>query len=96
MQFSNKELKPVNTELKIVSAITAQAAVPKETLIGIHGAVNKGRLARQRGFEVKALFERLKATQRRVEMLEATLREIQPHFFDDHPISEKINTALLG
>lgn len=96
MQSTTKELRSVNAELRIVSAIKATDAVSKETLIDTHAAVIKGRLARQRGFEVKALFEQLKTTQRRVEMLEATLRQIQPHFFDDHPVSKKIDTVLLG
>lgn len=96
MQSNTKELRPGNAELKIVSALEAPATIPTDTLIDTHAAVIKGRLARQRGFEVKALFEQLKATQRRIEMLEATLRQIQPHFFDDHPVSKKINTVLLG
>ncbi|RBB97485.1 hypothetical protein C3E98_028410 [Pseudomonas sp. MWU13-2625] len=60
------------------------------------GVVIKGRLARQRGFEIKALFDQLKAAERRVAILEATLQEIQPHFFNDHPVSKKINTVLIG
>ncbi|MGY2438538.1 hypothetical protein [Pseudomonas sp. SDO52101_S400] len=59
-----------------------------------HEVVLKGRLARQRRFEVEALFNRLKETERRVKLLEKTLQEIRPHFFDDHPVSKKIESVL--
>lgn len=59
-----------------------------------YNAVIKGRLARQRRYEIESLIDQLKAAERHIGGLEKTLKEIQPHFFEDHPISKKIASAL--
>ena len=97
MQSQTIESRDVTAELKVVDIKTSSsppmylsAEVQRES----QSAIVKGRLARQRRFEIEALFNRLKKTERSVAILERALREIQPHFFDDHPISKVINSAL--
>lgn len=93
MQSHSMESRTISSELKIVDSSKLPATSP--VFRGeSSGVIIKGRLARQRGFEVKTLFDRLKQTERRVALLEETLRQIQPHFFDDHPIYKKIVGVL--
>lgn len=95
MQPNSMELRAVTAELKFVGNSNLPVSPSPELQRDSPGVLIKGRLARQRGFEVKALFDRLKETEKRISLLEATLREIQPHFFDDHPVSKKIVKALI-
>lgn len=94
MQSTSKESRTVKPELKVVDISKPSLPFGSEILRENPSAVIKGRLARQRRYEVEALFDRLKAKERRLALLEETLKEIQPHFFDDHPISKKIIIAL--
>ncbi|WP_323150748.1 hypothetical protein [Pseudomonas glycinae] len=94
MQSNTKEPRSTTAELKVVDP--PKSSTPKQAKLqqDSYGVVVKGRLARQRGFEVAALFERLKEIQNRADLLEETLRQVQPHFFESHPIYQKIVRAL--
>lgn len=94
MQSHSIETWAVTTELKVGDSSTFPLPLVAEIPMQYHGSVIKGRLAKQRRYEIEALFDRLKEAERRLALLEGTLREIQPHFFDDHPISKKIVIAL--
>ena len=97
MQSETIEFRDVTAELKVVDIKTSSAPpmyLSAEVQRECHAAIVKGRLARQRRFEIEALFNRLKETEQRVAFLERALREIRPHFLDDHPASKIINSAL--
>lgn len=91
MQSNPNELVPEKRIVEISQMLVPHLPVYVQES---YNSVIKGRMAKQRRYEVKALIDRVKATECRVAALEKTLKEIQPHFFEDHPISKKIDSAL--
>ena len=97
MQSQTVESRDITAELKVVdikAATTSARHLFEELQQERQSAIIKGRLARQRRFEIEELFNRLKKTEQNIAVLERALREIRPHFFPDHPISALIERAL--
>ncbi len=92
MQSNPNELVPEKRIVEISQMLMPHVPVYVQES---YNSVIKGRVAKQRRYEVEALIDRLAATERHVAALEKILKEIQPHFFEDHPISKKITSALI-